>query len=83
MDEFLDKAAEEESADSETSKLGQKLDKRDTIEKSDAAGSAHIADSKMDLPADELRTAFARFKRLADERKAVTLYDVFDEVSVP
>jgi hypothetical protein len=37
----------------------------------------------MDLPADELRTAFARFKRLADERKAVTLYDVFEEVSVP
>jgi 2-isopropylmalate synthase len=41
------------------------------------------ADAGMDLPADELRTAFARFKRLADERKAVTLYDVFDEVSVP
>ncbi len=41
------------------------------------------ADAGMDLPADELRTAFARFKRLADERKAVTLYDVFEEVSVP
>ena len=37
----------------------------------------------IDLPADELRTAFARFKRLADERKAVTLYDVFEEVPVP
>src|SRR5213076_3076352 len=34
------------------------------------------------LPADELRAAFARFKRLADERKAVTLYDVFEEVPV-
>jgi 2-isopropylmalate synthase len=41
------------------------------------------ADAGMDLPADELRTAFARFKRLADERKAVTLYDVFEEVPVP
>ena len=41
------------------------------------------ADAGIDLPADELRTAFARFKRLADERKAVTLYDVFEEVSVP
>jgi 2-isopropylmalate synthase len=29
---------------------------------------------------DELRAAFQRFKRLADERKAVTLYDVFEEV---
>jgi 2-isopropylmalate synthase len=38
------------------------------------------ADAGIDLPADELRTAFARFKRLADERKAVTLYDVFEEV---
>jgi 2-isopropylmalate synthase len=32
------------------------------------------------LDDDELRTAFQRFKRLADERKAVTLYDVFEEV---
>jgi 2-isopropylmalate synthase len=32
------------------------------------------------LAAEELRAAFARFKRLADERKAVTLYDVFEEV---
>ena len=40
------------------------------------------AEAGIDLPADELRTAFARFKRLADERKAVTLYDVFEEVSV-
>jgi 2-isopropylmalate synthase len=40
------------------------------------------ADAGIDLPADELRTAFARFKRLADERKAVTLYDVFEEVPV-
>ncbi len=40
-------------------------------------------DAGIDLPADELRTAFARFKRLADDRKAVTLYDVFEEVPVP
>jgi 2-isopropylmalate synthase len=40
------------------------------------------ADAGIELPADELRTAFARFKRLADERKAVTLYDVFEEVPV-
>ncbi|MGE5275344.1 MAG: 2-isopropylmalate synthase [Verrucomicrobiota bacterium] len=40
------------------------------------------ADAGIDLPADELRAAFARFKRLADERKAVTLYDVFEEVPV-
>ena len=41
------------------------------------------ADAGIDLSADELRSAFARFKRLADERKAVTLYDVFDEVPAP
>jgi 2-isopropylmalate synthase len=41
------------------------------------------ADAGIDLPPDDLRTAFARFKRLADERKAVTLYDVFEEVPVP
>jgi 2-isopropylmalate synthase len=40
------------------------------------------ADAGIDLPADGLRSAFARFKRLADERKAVTLYDVFEEVPV-
>jgi 2-isopropylmalate synthase len=40
------------------------------------------ADAGIDLQADELRAAFARFKRLADERKAVTLYDVFEEVPV-
>ncbi len=40
------------------------------------------ADAGIELPADELRLAFARFKRLADERKAVTLYDVFEEVPV-
>jgi 2-isopropylmalate synthase len=38
------------------------------------------AEAGIDLAADELRAAFARFKRLADERKAVTLYDVFEEV---
>ncbi len=40
------------------------------------------ADAGIHLPADELRSAFARFKRLADERKAVTLFDVFEEVPV-
>jgi 2-isopropylmalate synthase len=40
------------------------------------------ADAGIDLAADELRAAFARFKRLADERKAVTLYDVFEEVPI-
>ena len=40
------------------------------------------ADAGIHLPTDELRAAFARFKRLADERKAVTLYDVFEEVPV-
>ena len=39
-------------------------------------------DAGIDLTSDELRDAFARFKRLADERKAVTLYDVFEEVPV-
>ena len=34
----------------------------------------------LELGDDELRAAFQRFKRLADERKAVTLYDVFEEV---
>ena len=40
------------------------------------------ADAGFDLPKDELRSAFQRFKRLADERKAVTLFDVFEEVPV-
>jgi len=40
------------------------------------------ADAGIELAADELADAFARFKRLADERKAVTLYDVFEEVPV-
>ena len=39
-------------------------------------------DAGIRLAPDELREAFARFKRLADERKAVTLYDVFEEVPV-
>ncbi len=38
------------------------------------------AEAGIELDADELRAAFQRFKRLADERKAVTLYDVFEEV---
>ena len=39
-------------------------------------------DAGIQLTADELRDAFSRFKQLADERKAVTLYDVFEEVPV-
>ena len=38
------------------------------------------ADAGIELGDDELRAAFQRFKRLADERQAVTLYDVFEEV---
>jgi 2-isopropylmalate synthase len=34
------------------------------------------------LDRDGLNAAFARFKELADTRKAVTLYDVFEEVAV-
>ena len=37
------------------------------------------AQAGIELAADELREAFGRFKRLADERKAVTLYDVFEQ----
>ncbi len=35
----------------------------------------------MRLSDDELASAFQRFKALADTRKAVTLYDVFEEVA--
>jgi 2-isopropylmalate synthase len=35
----------------------------------------------LELDADELRAAFTRFKRLADERARVTLNDVFEEVA--
>jgi 2-isopropylmalate synthase len=38
------------------------------------------AEAGIELGDDELRAAFQRFKRLADERQAVTLYDVFEEV---
>jgi 2-isopropylmalate synthase len=38
------------------------------------------SDAGIELGTDELRAAFQRFKRLADERQAVTLYDVFEEV---
>jgi 2-isopropylmalate synthase len=38
------------------------------------------ADAGITLDREELHAAFARFKRLADERKAVTLYDVFEQV---
>jgi ABC-type transport system involved in resistance to organic solvents, ATPase component len=54
MDEFLNKAVESEATDSERAKPTLKGDKRDTIEKSDAQGSAHIADSQMDLREDEV-----------------------------
>jgi 2-isopropylmalate synthase len=38
------------------------------------------AEAGVELEPDELRAAFQRFKRLADERQAVTLYDAFEEV---
>jgi 2-isopropylmalate synthase len=38
------------------------------------------AEAGIELDTNELRAAFQRFKRLADERQAVTLYDVFEEV---
>jgi 2-isopropylmalate synthase len=42
------------------------------------------ADAGMDLGSDELNEAFKRFKSLADERKEVTLYDVFErEAAIP
>jgi 2-isopropylmalate synthase len=44
------------------------------------AFSRACAEAGIQLAADELQAAFSRFKRLADERKAVTLYDVFEEV---
>jgi isopropylmalate/homocitrate/citramalate synthase len=38
----------------------------------------------MQLERDELNEAFKRFKQLADERKQVTLYDVFErEAAIP
>jgi 2-isopropylmalate synthase len=38
------------------------------------------AEAGVELAPDELQAAFQRFKGLADERQAVTLYDVFEEV---
>jgi 2-isopropylmalate synthase len=38
-------------------------------------------DAGIHLSDDELKAAFRRFKELADTRKAVTLYDVFEEVA--
>ena len=35
-----------------------------------------------ELEREELNSAFRRFKELADTRKAVTLTDVFEEVTV-
>jgi 2-isopropylmalate synthase len=37
------------------------------------------ADAGMELDSEDLRSAFGRFKELADVRKAVTLYDVFEQ----
>jgi 2-isopropylmalate synthase len=39
-------------------------------------------DAGIELAPDDLNAAFLRFKELADTRKAVTLYDVFEEVTV-
>ena len=42
------------------------------------------AEAGIGIEGDELNEAFKRFKQLADERKQVTLYDVFErEVAVP
>ena len=38
------------------------------------------AEAGIDLPPTSSVEPLQRFKRLADERKAVTLYDVFEEV---
>jgi 2-isopropylmalate synthase len=43
------------------------------------AFAAACADAGIKLEGEELKRAFTRFKALADERKAVTLYDVFEE----
>jgi 2-isopropylmalate synthase len=40
------------------------------------------AQAGIDVGADELREAFARFKQLADERRLVTLNDVFAQAAV-
>jgi 2-isopropylmalate synthase len=40
------------------------------------------ADAGLELEAEELREAFARFKELADMRRDVTLDDVFAEVAL-
>ena len=41
------------------------------------------AEAGIDLDGDGLNDAFARFKRLADTHKHVSLAHVFEEVSVP
>ena len=40
------------------------------------------ANAGIDLGREALNAAFKRFKQLADTRKAVTLYDVFEEAEV-
>jgi 2-isopropylmalate synthase len=44
------------------------------------AFSLACAEAGIHVPSKELNEAFARFKRLADQRKRVTLEDVFEEV---
>jgi 2-isopropylmalate synthase len=39
------------------------------------------ADAGFELDADELAAAFARFKRLADSKRDVTVHEVFEEVA--
>ena len=43
------------------------------------AFSRACAEAGMQLSAAALAAAFARFKQLADTRKTVTLFDVFDQ----
>ena len=54
MAEPWDKAVEQETLSSEPSKQPGSHDKRDVVEKSDAEGSRHVADSEAGLPPEEV-----------------------------
>jgi 2-isopropylmalate synthase len=47
------------------------------------AFSRACADAGITLEGDELKLAFARFKALADDGRAVTIHELFQEVTVP
>jgi 2-isopropylmalate synthase len=46
------------------------------------AFSRACADAGITLEGDELKLAFARFKALADDGRAVTIHELFQEVTV-